>query len=305
MSVAMVTFVLGALALASSDERSAHIAAATQAAGSEFAHVLASCGGKQGEDAAYEEYARQERVATRRLHKPMKIFDNLYFVGTTSVSAWAIDTPEGIVLIDALNAADVHVVIEGLQSLGLDPARIKYVVVTHGHGDHFGGARSLQARYGAQVVMSARDWDDVLSETGRESNDLPPPRGLDAPPELTLGGETIGIFPIPGHTPGNVSLLFPVTERGRRHMVAMVSGLGNPSAEFETHFQALAAFRERAYQAGADVIVSNHPFNDMSLDKMRALRRSPSPAHPFVLGKEKVRRYLTVALECAKAVYGP
>src|SRR5690606_31626011 len=122
--------------------------------------------------------------------------------------------------------------------------------------------------------------------------------------ELTLGGEVISIVPIPGHTPGNVSLLFPVTDQGRRHVVAMVSGLGNPNAEFAAHFRGLAAFRKQAHEHGADVIISNHPFNDMSLGKMRALDRQPGDPHPFVLGKDKVRRYLTVALECAKAVYG-
>lgn len=35
---------------------------------------------------------------------PGRAFDNLYFVGGDWASAWAIDTPEGIVLIDALSA---------------------------------------------------------------------------------------------------------------------------------------------------------------------------------------------------------
>ena len=35
-----------------------------------------------------------------------RVFDQLYFVGDNSVSAWAIDTPEGIVLFDALNGPE-------------------------------------------------------------------------------------------------------------------------------------------------------------------------------------------------------
>jgi len=65
-------------------------------------------------------------------------FDNLYFVGADWVSAWAIKTSDGIILIDALNIqAEAAALIEGgMRKLGLDPAQIKYVIVTHGHGDH-------------------------------------------------------------------------------------------------------------------------------------------------------------------------
>ena len=62
------------------------------------------------------------------------------------------------------------VLLPGLKTLGLDPAQVKYVIVGHGHGDHFGGASYFQQR-GARVVMAAPDWD--LVET-------PPPAGRGA-----------------------------------------------------------------------------------------------------------------------------
>ena len=56
--------------------------------------------------------------------------DNLYFVGLASVSAWAIDTSDGIILIDSLNNADEaeKYIVGGLKSLGLDPSRIKTLI---------------------------------------------------------------------------------------------------------------------------------------------------------------------------------
>ncbi len=90
---------------------------------------------------------------------PVKVFDNLYFVGQTEYSAWAVVTSAGIIVIDPLfdySVADE--VAGGLETLGLNPADIKYVVISHGHSDHAGGASFLQDRYKARVVVSAEDW---------------------------------------------------------------------------------------------------------------------------------------------------
>ena len=98
--------------------------------------------------------------------EPMKVFDNLYFLGMTEFSAWAVTTSEGIIIIDALYDYSVDdEVAEGLKTMGLDPARIKYVIISHGHSDHSGGAKYLQDSYKARVLLSAADWD--LLDRGR------------------------------------------------------------------------------------------------------------------------------------------
>ncbi|MBK1661489.1 MBL fold metallo-hydrolase [Paracraurococcus ruber] len=60
-----------------------------------------------------------------------------------------------------------------LRRLDLDPAQVKRILVTHGHGDHSGGAAFLKRRHGAQMAMSGRDW--TMLETGLEFD--VPPRG--------------------------------------------------------------------------------------------------------------------------------
>ena len=97
---------------------------------------------------------------------PTKVFDNLYYVGTGVVSAWAIVTKGGIILLDALDDPEEaqQFIVAGLQKLGLNPADIKYVVISHAHGDHFGGAAYLKKTYGARIVASKIDWDVMASQ---------------------------------------------------------------------------------------------------------------------------------------------
>ena len=95
--------------------------------------------------------------------QPYKVFDDLYFVGTRIHSAWALTTSAGIIVIDTLfDYAIEPEIVEGIRKLGLDPADIEYVLISHAHGDHDQGAALLQGRYGAKIVMGAPDWDSTL-----------------------------------------------------------------------------------------------------------------------------------------------
>src|SRR5688572_20885626 len=83
---------------------------------------------------------------------PYKVFDNLYWLGTRQHSSWALRTSEGLIIIDTNFAwATEPEIINGLTTLGLNPRDIKYVIISHAHGDHDQGAAELQKRYGAKV----------------------------------------------------------------------------------------------------------------------------------------------------------
>jgi metallo-beta-lactamase class B len=155
--------------------------------------------------------------------EPVKVFDNVYFVGQTEYSAWAITTSAGIILMDAIFDYSVEdEVVNGLTALGLDPAQIKYVVISHAHGDHVGGAGFLQKR-GARIVMSAADW--ALMESSKVAY-LKPTRDIVATDgqKLTLGDTTVTLHVTPGHTLGTVSSLIPVKDGNRRHVAAYWGG---------------------------------------------------------------------------------
>ena len=241
----------------------------------------------------------------------VRIFDNLYYIGKGNVNAWAVHTAEGIIIVDALNnASDWTDVIEpSLRALDLDPGLIRYVVVTHGHGDHYGGAAYLARTYHARILMSDVDWGLVNEPRDRPYFDPPPTRDLTIRDgeSLSLGGETLKFFITPGHTLGTVSVLIPVTWQGTPHLVALWGGTGFNFARtperFGQYSDSALRFLGLARTHNADVPLANHPDIDALPTKLSKLAaRKPGDPHPFILGSEGVDRFLRTLSECALAV---
>ena len=234
--------------------------------------------------------------------EPVKVFDNLYFVGQSEYSAWAVTTSEGIILFDTLFDYSVEEeVTGGLKKMGLDPATIRYAVVSHPHPDHHGGAKFLQDRYKARVVMSGPDWDVIDRLPGTK-----PVRDMVATDgdKLTLGDTTVTLYITPGHTPGTLSALIPVRDGARPHLAALWGGTGlNPDREsISTYIKSAQRFDGIVQEAGADIILSNHTDWDGSKVYLpRMASRAPGSPHPYVVGNAAARRYLKVAEECATA----
>src|SRR5579864_9376503 len=207
-------------AAAQSAQSDAHVAAAKAAAGTDFAGVFNRICSEAVLRAAAARPAAGRAGAAQRppgpppresWHaEPVKVFDNLYFLGQTEYSVWAITTSQGIILIDSIFDYSVDdEVAGGLKKLGLDPTTIKYVVISHGHSDHSGGAKYLQDRFNARVILSAADWDLLdKSSQAKPRRDMVATDGQ----KLTLGNTTLTLYNTPGHTLGTLSTLIPVTD---------------------------------------------------------------------------------------------
>lgn len=309
------------------DTSAAHRAAAKAAAGQDFPSLLSTiCPEPPAPDAAAGARGRAGGAAGGRGRggaagqwparelwhaEPAKVFDNLYFVGQTEYSAWAVVTSAGIIIIDTIFDYSVEdEVVGGLKKLGLDPANIKYVVVSHGHFDHSGGAKFLQDSTKAHVMMSSADWD--LLDRGNQSQPRPK-RDIVVTDgqQLTLGDTTLSFYLTPGHTPGTISTIIPVKDGGKPHVAAEWGGTAfnftiTPDKDrnywFKTYIASAERFRDVATKAGADVIIANHTMFDGSKVKLPALaKRAPGAPNPYVIGTDAVKRYMTVAVECAKA----
>src|SRR4030095_11762014 len=143
------------------------------------------------------------------------------------------------------------------------PAEIKYIVLTHGHGDHFNGAKFLQDTYGAKIMASKADWDLITGTGGRGRASSDPAQRLERGLEiadgqrLTLGETTLTFYITPGHTPGTVSTVFRATDRGASQVVGFLGGLATP-ASADAKRQMVASFdrfAQIAAAAGVDTLI--------------------------------------------------
>jgi len=232
-----------------------------------------------------------------------QVFDNLYMLTTKANSAWAVKTSAGIILIDTLfGYAAQDEIVDGMKKLGLEPAEIKYIVVSHAHGDHDGAVKFLQDTYHPHVILAPKDWELAARQATPYTHDMDATDGE----KLTLGDTTITIYITPGHTGGTLSFLVPVKDHGVPHMAMEWGGTalsGNTSKEMlQSYISNAGRFRDIVDGSGADVIIGNHTeYNDALARLERTKARKPGEANPWVVGKAEVGKYLTVVEECAKS----
>src|SRR4051794_36954159 len=139
--------------------------------------------------------------------EPAKVADNFYFLGTKIHSAWALVGSEGIIVIEALfDYAAKDEILDGLKKVGLDPGKVKYLILSHAHGDHDGGAKLLQEEIPrVHLIYGAEDWDaiDKLENRpgGKPKRDMVADDGM----RVSVGDASVRILTMPGHTPGTLS----------------------------------------------------------------------------------------------------
>jgi metallo-beta-lactamase class B len=325
-AVALALFSAGVLAQPAPAKRDfdaevqAAIQSAKTAAGFEFQGTLVrTCllpqsGGEDTSDKVPEYVADSAKAPARDTWyaEPAKVFDNLYFVGGKIHSSWALRTREGIILIDTIYPYNSEeLVLGGMHKLGLDPKDIKYLLISHAHADHIGGAEMIQSRYHPRVVMGGPDWDIVERHPNRYKT-MAPKRDIVATDgmKITLGGTTLTVWLTPGHTPGTLSYTFTVLDRGRPVQVAYSGGTAfnfvnntpDPGIRnFQTYIDSQRHMAAKAAETGATVLLSNHSEFDNAYNKNRMLAGRGKGPHPYEIGADWVQRYFQVMQGCARA----
>ena len=165
----------------------------------------------------------------------MKISEKIYILGSgqagfmiSNVSdchVYLIETSEGNILIDAGVGLEEERIVENMKKDGIDPHSVKYILLTHTHSDHAGGAAWFKKEYGVKVYVSKieapilRSSDqldlglDIAIIDGIYPEDY---RFPNCEPDVELeGGETfnIGEWDIetiltPGHSTGSLCYYF-------------------------------------------------------------------------------------------------
>jgi metallo-beta-lactamase class B len=290
------------------DSIDAHLAAAKRAGGFDFRGVLgALCVAPANAPPRDVAPGPPPLNRSSMYTEPAKVFDDVYFVGTKDRSAWALTSSEGIILIDTTFEYEAEdVIVGGLRKLGFDPASVKYVIISHAHPGEVGGAKLMQDRLGSRIVMGAGDWDTIeksvnLFPHGKPKRDI----AVTAEQNITLGGRTVRVVPMPGHTAGTLSLIFEVKNDRKPLTVAFSGGTEfnfvNDVPHFDTYIDSARKFAAAAAAAGATVLMTNQSEFDNAATKIKLLAaRRPGEPHPFEVGGDGVQRYFKVFDECAQ-----
>ncbi|MEN2738664.1 N-acyl homoserine lactonase family protein [Microbacterium sp. X-17] len=160
---------------------------------------------------------------------------------TIPVPSFVIEHPRGIVLFDTgftpeafgdpmsvysllvdvvtIRITESQLLVNQLEAIGFSPTQVTHVVVSHAHQDHTGG---LFLFPDAKFYIGAGDlqyafWPNASDEGIIRRPDLEKTRGFawhQVPGDLDLFGDgSVVILDMPGHTPGNKSLLVRLPDR--------------------------------------------------------------------------------------------
>ena len=156
--------------------------------------------------------------------------------GRFHLYSFYIDAPEPAIVDTGIASSPVEGMAPALAALGRDIRDVRWILLTHGHIDHVGGAHALWELTGrrAQVVIHEADAPmlrtrqahaaEYADGRGRYLNDpdglsrqvaaaeavisgeLEPSVLLTGGETLSLGGDvTVSVHSVPGHTPGSVA----------------------------------------------------------------------------------------------------
>src|SRR5215467_11550702 len=252
---------------------------------------------------ANEPYSKTCRVTRARDNsiqniEPFKIFDNLYLVGPCYVSVWLLTTPQGDVLFDSTQEPFVDDVIANIKKVGVNLRDIKYIILSHGHLDHVGGAAKIQEATGARLMATEQDWQMMADLDGKTNNrdggkpNRMPKKDMAIKDGDTLdfGGQHLTFHWTPGHTPGVTTTEgIKVYDNGKEY-TAIVMGGGGYRGGLKEAEQSLESAKKVAAMKGVQVNLQVHSWADPNgypgggvLERAMMLKnRKPGDPHPFV-----------------------
>jgi glyoxylase-like metal-dependent hydrolase (beta-lactamase superfamily II) len=215
---------------------------------------------------------------------PVTVAPGIHLLGCLSpAAAYAVETSDGLVLIDAGLDRDAALLRQNMTSLGLDWKRLKAIFLTHVHGDHCGGAEYLRATTGAKVYAGQGDAAVLRAGGPREaffSTFAMPEQVKPAPTTVDVelsGDQVIPVGDVrfqalatPGHTPGSVCYLM---ERGDQRVlfsgdvIWSLTPFANPHSIYTRPLGTYATYLAPRYRGNARAFLAT----------LRLLRALPAP----------------------------
>lgn len=211
---------------------------------------------------------------------PVRLFGNVYYVGTRGLSAILLTSDSGHVLIDAGLPESAEPIMAHIRALGFRVEDVKLIVNSHAHYDHAGGIAAIRRASGARVAASPSS--AAVFRTGMAGRDdpqhaiaLPYPAVTGTDLRVVADGDTLRVGPIalvahftPGHTPGGTSWSWRACESAKcldfvyadsQTPVSSDDFLFTRSADYPMALQDFARGFAVLEQLPCDVLITPHP----------------------------------------------
>lgn len=264
----------------------------------------------------YEAYlARREAIARNHFGKiwldqegryvhPFRLYGNVWYVGDSWVCVHLIDTGDGLLLIDSGNCGATAMLVQAIWEAGFNPAEVKWIIHSHGHVDHIGGANFFKKMYGSKLYLGEPDArmfreQPEISAIYDSHNDLDclfePDYEIKEGDVLTFGNTTMRFTMVPGHTDGCIALFFDAHNGSETKRCGYYGGFGFNTLQKEylteigdpelktrqVYLDSLAKVRNEK----VEVFLGNHCVNNDTLGRRQRQLDNPDGPNPFVDGK--------------------
>ena len=188
-----------------------------------------------------------------------------YLTSAEDAAIYLVRIGDEAALLDAGCGNEYERLMANIRETGTDPLKIKYLLITHCHFDHTGGAAELKERLGLLTV--AHKLDARYLEAGDNSVTAASWYGAKIKPfqvdikltgsreQIPLGGRSMEAIHVPGHSPGSVVYL--VESDGQKVLFAQdVHGPLDPSllSNRGDYLRSL----ETMLETGPDILCEGH-----------------------------------------------
>ena len=219
---------------------------------------------------------------------PVKIIDDIYYVGSFDLASYLITTPEGHILIDTGVPENADAVAENIAALGFALRDVRLILTTQAHFDHVGAHAKLKTGSGARVLVSAAD--AAVVEAGSQDFPATTVDGTVKDGEiLRLGGVELTAHLTPGHTKGCTTWTMKARDLDGRVLDVVFAGSTtvNPGVRLVANAQypAIAQDFRHAFAVlkalPCDVFLAAHASQFGGNDKMKRALAGARP-NPFI-----------------------
>ncbi|MCX5849931.1 MAG: MBL fold metallo-hydrolase [Deltaproteobacteria bacterium] len=200
-----------------------------------------------------------------------EIISGVYLIGgpgitsTDDAAIYLIDFSGELVLIDAGAGKSFSQIVRNIEMLGLNPANLSHLILTHCHIDHIGSAPFFKKQYGTKILIHGSDakaveTGDSLKTAANCYNTTFSPMAVDKKLKgehetLKFGREELHCLHTPGHTPGSISLYL---DKGGKRVLFGQDIHGPFHKAFNSDMEAWKKSMQILLALNADILCEGH-----------------------------------------------